>query len=429
LKKINQDSETNRGGVEEPHVFGLFKNIQMQGAQKTEARGVYGYTLSDTVCSATPAFAGVNSADACPAHAGRVFQQSHSKPLIIPIFIMNSGCPHRCIFCNQKITAGNYAAQITKDFFDTEVKSYLDWNKKRSSKVEIAFYGGSFTGISEAYQETLLSWASSYVEDGQVNSIRISTRPDYITQDCLSLLKEYNVSTVEIGAQSFNDEVLRFAQRGHDAAATVLAVKTLKDHGFRTGLHLMVGLPKDTPDGFINSLNKAIELMPDTVRLHPLIVLGGTALAEEFRLEKYKPLELAEAIDLCCQAWEKLSAAGIRVIRIGLQATEAMEEEGAVLAGPFHPAFGSLVLSSIFYNHTLKLLASIPTDTKELRFNLSSQDMSSFRGMANVNIAAIKKLYPRTNLIVESISGQTRGKISVATDSGKSFNLKIPGII
>ena len=428
MKKINQDSETNRGGVEEPHVFGLFKNIQMQGAQKTEARGVYGYTLSDTVCSATPAFAGVNSADACPAHAGRVFQQSHSKPLIIPIFIMNSGCPHRCIFCNQKITAGNYAAQITKDFFDTEVKSYLDWNKKRSSKVEIAFYGGSFTGISEAYQETLLSWASSYVEDGQVNSIRISTRPDYITQDCLSLLKEYNVSTVEIGAQSFNDEVLRFAQRGHDAAATVLAVKTLKDHGFRTGLHLMVGLPKDTPDGFINSLNKAIELMPDTVRLHPLIVLGGTALAEEFRLEKYKPLELAEAIDLCCQAWEKLSAAGIRVIRIGLQATEAMEEEGAVLAGPFHPAFGSLVLSSIFYNHTLKLLASIPTDTKELRFNLSSQDMSSFRGMANVNIAAIKKLYPRTNLIVESNIGQRRGVISVATESGKSFTLSIPGI-
>ena len=355
--------------------------------------------------------------------------EQKSKPLIIPIFIMNSGCPHRCIFCNQKITAGNFPPHITKDFFDTEVKSYLDWNKKRPSKVEIAFYGGSFTGISKAFQETFLSWAGAYVEDGLVNSIRISTRPDYITEDNLSLLKKYNVSTVEIGAQSFNDEVLRFAQRGHDAAATVLAIKTLKDHGFRTGLHLMAGLPKDTIDGFINSLDKAIELMPDTVRLHPLIVLGGTALAEEFRLGKYKPLELAEAIDLCCQAWEKLSAAGIRVIRIGLQVTEAMEKEGAVLAGPFHPAFGSLVLSSIFYNHTIKLLASIPQDTKELRFNLSGQDMSSFRGMANMNIASIKKLYPRANLIVESISGQTRGEISVATDSGKSFTLKIPGII
>ena len=351
------------------------------------------------------------------------------KSLIIPIFIMNSGCPHRCIFCNQRITAGNFPPQITKDFFDTEVKSYLDSNKNRYSNVEIAFYGGSFTGIDKAYQETLLSWAGAYIEDGQVSSLRISTRPDYINEDNLSLLKKYNVSTVEIGAQSFNDEVLQFAQRGHDAAATVLAMKTLKDSGFRTGLHLMAGLPKDTPDGFMNSVSKAIDLMPDIVRLHPLIVLEGTALTEEFRRGNYKPLELSEAIDLCRQAWEKLSAAGIRIIRMGLQVTEAMRKEGAVLAGPFHPAFGSLVMSSIFYNHTIKLLASIPQDTKELRFNLSGRDMSSFRGMGNMNIAAIKKLYPHTNLIIESISGQTRGEISVATDSGRSFTLKVSGII
>ena len=404
MKKINHDN-----------VLGLFKNVQMQGAQKTEPRGVYEYTLSDTVCSATQQMS--------------VFQQSPGKHLIIPIFIMHSGCPHRCIFCNQKITAGNYAAQITKDFFDTEVKSYLNRNEKKYSNVEIAFYGGSFTGIDKAYQEMLLSWAGSYVEDGQVSSIRVSTRPDYITQDCLSLLKKYNVSTVEIGAQSFNDEVLRFAQRGHDSATTAMAMKTLKEHGFHTGLHLMAGLPQDTPDGFSNSLDKTIELQPDTVRLHPAIVLSGTALAEEFRLGKYKPLELAEAIDLCRMAWEKLTAAGIRVIRIGLQVTQALEKEGAVLAGPFHPAFGSLVLSSIFYNHTIKLLASIPQDTKEIRFNLSSQDMSNFRGMANMNIAAIKKLYPRANLIVESIAGLERGDIYATADSGKSFNLTIPGII
>ena len=342
---------------------------------------------------------------------------------------MHSGCPHLCIFCNQKIIAGNYAPQITKDFFDNEVKSYLDWNKKIDSNVEIAFYGGSFTGIDKAYQETLLSWAGSYVESGQVNSIRVSTRPDYITKDSLTLLKKYNVSTVEIGAQSFNDEALQFAQRGHDAAATVLAMKNLKEQGFRTGLQLMAGLPKDTPDGFMNSTNKTIELQPDTVRLHPLLVLSDTDLAEEFRLGNYKPLELTEAIDLCRMAWEKLTAAGIRVIRIGLQVTQTLDKEGAILAGPFHPAFGSLVLSSVFYNSTIKLLAGIPPDTKELRFNLSARDMSNFRGLANMNIAAIKKLYPSANIIVESISAQMRGEISVATDSGKSFTLKIPGII
>jgi histone acetyltransferase (RNA polymerase elongator complex component) len=355
-------------------------------------------------------------------------KEHNNKPLIIPIFIMNSGCPHRCIFCNQKITAGNFPPQITRDHFDTEVKSYMDWNKERSSTTEIAFYGGSFTGIDHSYQEELLSWANSYIADGEVSSIRISTRPDYITVDTLSLLKKYNVSTVEIGAQSFNDEVLRFAQRGHDAAATVAAIKLLKEHDFHTGLHLMAGLPKDTKDGFMDSINKAIELRPDTMRLHPLIVLTGTALAEELLLGKYKPLELAEAVDLCSQAWEKLTAAGISVIRVGLQITEAMAKDGAVLAGPFHPAFGSLVLSSIFYNSTIKLLANIPQETQEIRFNLSPQDMSSFRGQRNTNIAAIKKLYPRASLIVESISGQKRGEISIATDSGKSFTLKIPGI-
>ena len=348
--------------------------------------------------------------------------------LIIPIFIMNSGCPHRCIFCNQKITAGNFPLQITRDFFDAEVKSYLERKNSKYSNVEIAFYGGSFTGIDKAYQKTLLSWANSYVEDGQVSSIRISTRPDYITDESLSLLKKYNVSTIEIGAQSFNDEVLRFAQRGHDASATVLAMKALKDSGFRTSLHLMVGLPQDTPDGFIYSINKTIELMPDTVRLHPVIVLEGTLLAEEFRRRNYKPLELTKAIDLCRLAWEKLTMAGISVIRIGLQVTEALEKQGAVLAGPFHPAFGSLVMSSIYYNSTLKLLADIPQEAKELRFNVSPKDISNFRGMANMNIVAIKKLYPQANLIVESPSGQSRGEISVKTDSGKYLNLKIDGM-
>ena len=121
----------------------------------------------------------------------------------------------------------------------------------------------------------------------------------------------------------------------------------------------MAGLPKDTKEGFIYSLDKTIELKPDTVRIHPVIVFSGTALAEEFRKGEYKPLELSEAVELCELAWEKLSAAGIRIIRIGVQLTKEMEKDGAVLAGPIHPALGSLVLSSIFYDHTIKLLDKI----------------------------------------------------------------------
>ena len=358
-----------------------------------------------------------------------VFQHSHSNHLIIPIFIMNSGCPHRCIFCNQKITAGNFSPKITKEFFNSEVKSYLAWNKDKSRKVEIAFYGGSFTGVDPVYQEELLSWAYSFIQKRLVNSIRISTRPDYISENNLPLLKKYGVTTIEIGAQSFIDEVLQFAQRGHDAAAIVKSIVILKEHGFRTGLHLMAGLPKDTKEGFIYSLDKAIELKPDTVRIHPVIVFGGTVLAEEFRNGEYKPLKLSDAVELCRLAWEKLSAAGIRIIRIGVQLTQEMEKDGAVLAGPIHPALGSLVLSSIFYKSTINFLDKVSPDTKEIRFGISERDMSNFRGLNNMNISAIKKLYPRTNLIVESNIGQRRGVISVETDSGKSFTLNIPGII
>ena len=355
-------------------------------------------------------------------------QEAGANSLIIPIFIMNNGCPHRCIFCNQKITAGNFSPRITKKFFDAEVNSYLAWNKDKSRKVEIAFYGGSFTGVAPDYQEELLVRANSFIQDGLVDSIRISTRPDYISESSLPLLKKYGVTTVEIGAQSFIDEVLLFAQRGHNADSIARAMTFLKGNGFRTGLHLMAGLPKDTKERFVYSIDKTIELHPDTVRIHPVIVFGGTALAEEFQKGKYKPLELSEAVELCRLAWEKLSTAGIRVIRMGVQLTPEMEKKGAVLAGPAHPGFGSLVLSSIFYDYTKKLLEKVPPDTGEIRFTLSIRDISSFRGMNNMNISAIKKLYPRTNLIVESVSGQSRGKICLAADSGKSFNLKIPGI-
>jgi histone acetyltransferase (RNA polymerase elongator complex component) len=350
------------------------------------------------------------------------------KSLIIPIFIMNSGCPHRCIFCNQKITAGNFPLKITREFFDAEVKSYLDWNKDKASRVEIAFYGGSFTGVEPAYQEQLLSWADSFVQKGLADSIRISTRPDYISENNLPLLKKYGVHTVEIGAQSFIDEVLWYAQRGHDSVSIVKAVTILKEHGFKTGLHLMAGLPQDTTEGFIYSVDKTIALKPDTVRIHPVLVFGGTALADEFREGKYNPLELSDVVELCRLAWVKISLAGIRVIRMGMQLTPEMGQDGAVLAGPVHPAFGSLVLSSVFYHQTIRLLESIPAGVKELHFILSKRDISNFRGWNNTNIKSIIKLYPRTNLIVESASSRPYGEISVTADSGQSFHLKIPGI-
>jgi histone acetyltransferase (RNA polymerase elongator complex component) len=349
--------------------------------------------------------------------------------MIIPIFITHSGCPHRCIFCNQEIASGCFPAELKKNVFDAEVNSYLNSNKDKTKKVEIAFYGGNFTGLYPSYQNKLLSWANAYIQAGIVHSIRISTRPDYITENILTLLKKGGVTTVEIGAQSFIDEVLQFAQRGHDSTAIIKAMRLLKDFSFQTSLHLMAGLPKDTKERFIYSIEKTIELKPDMARIHPVLVFKNTTLADEYRQGKYIPLELSEAIELCSLALDKLSAAGIRIIRFGLHLSDEMKKAGTVLAGPIHPSFGSLVHSSIYFRHAVKLLNEFPKDTREIRFNLSRHDISYFRGSNNKNIAAIKTLYPKTKIVVETFTNQQRGVISVADDTGKLIRSNISTMV
>ena len=190
----------------------------------------------------------------------------------------------------------------------------------------------------------------------------------------------------------------------------------------------MAGLPGDSTKGFLFSLEKTIELKPDMVRIHPVIVFNGTALAAEFAAGNYQPLPLSEAVSLCALAWEKLSAAGIRVIKAGLQWTKEMEKDGAVLAGPLHPAFGSLVLSAIYYDKTIKLLEQLPREAKEFSFRLNTQDISNFRGWHSNNITAIKKLYPQAVIKVITAVEQKRGLISVATDQGCTLTTAISGI-
>jgi histone acetyltransferase (RNA polymerase elongator complex component) len=348
-----------------------------------------------------------------------------NKSMIIPIFIMHSGCPQRCIFCNQKIASGYFPAKLKKNIFDAEVNSYLNFNKDKTKKVEIAFYGGNFTGLQPSYQNKLLSWANAYISAGIVHSVRISTRPDYITEEILTMLKNNGVTTVEIGAQSFIDKVLQFAQRGHDSTAIVKAMRLLKDYSFETSLHLMAGLPKDTKEGFLYSVEKTIELKPDMARIHPVLVLNNTVLADEYRQGKYIPLELSEAIELCSLALDKLSAAGIRIIRFGLHLSDEMKKNGVVLAGPIHPSLGSLVRSSIYFRHALKLLDEIPKGTRKICFNLSPHDVSNFRGFNNRNVAAIKNLYPQTKIVIESFANQERGVISLADDTGILIRLNV----
>lgn len=323
------------------------------------------------------------------------------KPLIIPIFVVYKGCPNRCVYCNERVTAGNYPERITEEQFRNTVDGYLSTASKDRDRIEIAFYGGNFTGIDIDYQTELLRFAEPYIKDGRVQSIRISTRPDYIDHSRTRLLRKYHVTMVEIGAQSMIDTVLDRSRRRHSSDDVRNAVKILKESGLGTGIHIMAGLPGDTEEGFMYTVAEIIKLNPDTVRIHPTIVLKDTPLAEAYMNGQYRPLSMDEAVSLCGYALSRFRGAGISVIRLGLHNSEEMNREGSIIAGPCHPAFGAIVEGSIFLDMASRLLTRAKSSNETVTFSVSSKDVSRFRGLKNCNISMLKDRHGIANMVLK----------------------------
>lgn len=340
--------------------------------------------------------------------------------MIIPFFIVYQGCPNRCIFCNEHKTAGNYTGRITESIFRETVYKYLSHTKRKRDRVQIAFYGGNFTGMERDYQAELLGYASPFIEKGQVHDVRVSTRPDNIDNERLDLLERFGVTTVEIGAQSMVDEVLNLSNRGHSSSEVMSAMEMLKDRGFKTGIHLMVGLPGDSRPGFEYTISATIALKPDMVRIHPTVVFQDTGLAELFFNGAYTPLCMSDAIEMCKHALTKFEEARIPVIRLGLQTTREMEKAGSIIAGPYHPAFRSLVEESIFFDMASSMLIAGQVSNKEVLFSVSPKDVSSFRGHGNKNMHTLKERYNLITIVVSIDSNQERGILSMTADGKKS---------
>jgi histone acetyltransferase (RNA polymerase elongator complex component) len=336
--------------------------------------------------------------------------------MIIPIFIMHRGCPHRCIFCNVMKTAGTHPESLSEEAFCDTVHRHLETTKEKPDRIQIAFYGGNFTGMEKDEQIRFLEYARPFIDKGLVNSIRISTRPDCLNPDCLDILEAFDVTTVEIGAQSMADEVLVLANRGHSSTDVKNAVKMLKEWGFETGIHLMVGLPGDSPATFGCTVGQVIALQPDTVRIHPTIVFSETELERAYLNGTYIPLTLAEAIDICKIALRRFKEAGIPIIRLGLQTTREMEAPGSIIAGPYHPAFRSLVEESVYFDMVSSVLSMEHVKNKAVTFILSPKDVSTFRGQRNRNLKGIKERFELAEIQISPDPHQTRGSLKIAIE-------------
>lgn len=333
------------------------------------------------------------------------------SPLIIPIFIPHEGCPHRCLFCNQRSISG-WSRPVSPEAVQAEIRAWLERAGGRR-ETQVAFYGGSFTALPRSRQEELLHAAAPFVASGQVQSLRLSTRPDYMDTEQAAFLKAHSVATVELGAQSMNDAVLVLAQRGHTSADTERSVRVLRSAGLETGIQLLIGLPGDSRASLRRTVTRVIALRPDFVRLYPLLVLNTSGLADMHTQGRYTPLSLAQAVLLAALMKERFERAGIAVTRTGLHA--GADLEASLLAGPWHPAFGELVSSRLLLRQTRRLLTQAKTET--VRLCINDRDQSAFRGMKSTNIERLRQLGLWQRIILTTDQTQARGTVRLDAES------------
>jgi histone acetyltransferase (RNA polymerase elongator complex component) len=293
------------------------------------------------------------------------------------------------VFCNQKNITGQ-TKPVAPSSIPQKITEYLAISSSNTPP-QVAFYGGSFTALPFETQRAYLIAVQPFITAGKIESIRLSTRPDCITNEVLALLKEYHVTTIELGAQSMDDAVLTRSGRGHKATDTVNAVRLIRFHDFLIGLQLMPGLPGDSADSFMKTVDTVIELKPDFVRIYPSLVIKDTPLEDLYASGRYMPLSLDDAVASCREALERFELAGIDVIRIGLQPTEELEKPGTIIAGPYHPAFRQLVESSILLDKMRSALRNQTVKTGRVTFQVNPKDLSAAIGQKRSHIELLKK--------------------------------------
>lgn len=338
------------------------------------------------------------------------------KEYIIPIFVPHLGCPNACVFCNQVKISGQQTTVTAKDVKET-IEYYLNNFKHEENKIEVAFFGGSFTAIDKEIQKELLEAAYEYIEQGKVDSIRISTRPDYINRDILKMLKKYKVKTIELGVQSSNNYILEKAKRGHTFEDVKKASKLIRFYGFTLGVQMMVGLPDSTGLDEVNTAKDLIKLKPKIVRIYPVLVIKGTQLEKDYKLGDYDPLSLTQAIMRCKEVATLFNENKIKIIRIGLQNTDEItdpnNENSEVVAGPYHPAFRQLIEGALWYDAITEKIKKFNTKVKQVEIRANPDDVNNIIGHKKENVLKLKSTYD-VDVMIKPDENIKNGKFEIS---------------
>lgn len=309
--------------------------------------------------------------------------------LIAPVFIPHEGCPYRCVFCSQADITG-YRLQADEDNVLGVLKTYLEpsFNSNQFARREVAFYGGSFTGLPDERQNFLLSLIQPLIKNGRVDAIRVSTHPLFVDQRQLKRLKKYGVEIVELGVQSTSQIVLEESGRPCSRKDLLKAVFLMNKFKLKVGLQLMLGLPGDNEKRFITSVVDVIGMKPDFVRLYPALVLRHTPLYAMYKKGLYVPWSMERTLDNLKYAIKSFENAGIPVVRVGLQSDSSLKKN--YVAGPFHPSLRYLVDCQIGFDLMVEKILSLSHIPKRIIFRVPKKLVSIYTGNRRENLKLLK---------------------------------------
>jgi histone acetyltransferase (RNA polymerase elongator complex component) len=309
-------------------------------------------------------------------------------PPVYPVFLPYAGCPFRCVYCDQPaVTAKDHHQPVLHQAI-RQMTLLADCVRNGGERGEVAFYGGTFTALPSDILTHLLELAADHVEKDLFTGIRCSTRPDCLPEHVLGLLSKYPVTTVELGIQSLSETVLHNSGRGYSREQALEACRIVQENHWDLGVQLMVGLPADSPRGFLATVCETIALGPRFVRLYPLLVFPGTELAKWTAMGQYRPLTLEQALDWCVPAFDACTQAGVPIARLGLMLPGGMDPGPAMVAGPWHPALGQLVRNAWWRRRIDAVLgeASFPLAECSLIIRVGERFVSDVVGLKRQNL-------------------------------------------
>lgn len=316
----------------------------------------------------------------------------------IPIFIPHMGCPHQCVFCNQRSISG--CMEFDEAQVDKIIQSALS-TMAEEDEIEVAFFGGSFTGIDQALMIRLLDRAQRYVAEGRIQSIRLSTRPDYISSEILEILSRYSVRHIELGLQSMDDRVLSACKRGHTKEQAINSCRAVVNAGFSLTGQMMIGLPNATAESERETAKQICDLGAESARIYPTVVFYGTPLADLTQRGNYRPLSVEDAAARSADVLRVFLERNVDVIRIGLCASESLTSPEQVLAGPNHPALGELVWNEYYYQKIYENIQQKGLFGKEVTLTVPTGHLSKVIGQRRVNL---QRIFEKTQTRVVKVS-------------------------